>query len=78
MLGSGEKKPQFSPLRCAPVEMTKEGVIANQAFLCLCFSFCHSRRESASAPLGEYEKQIPFGNDRKKSKDAREGETTSE
>ncbi len=26
-------KPQISPLRCAPVEMTKLGVIANQAFL---------------------------------------------
>jgi hypothetical protein len=26
-------KPQISPLRFAPVEMTKLGVIANQAFL---------------------------------------------
>ncbi len=26
-------KPQISPLRCAPVEMTKLGVVANQAFL---------------------------------------------
>ena len=30
-------KPQISPLRFAPVEMTKIGVIANQAFLNLIF-----------------------------------------
>ncbi len=28
-----KRKPQISPLRCAPVEMTKSGLIANQAFL---------------------------------------------
>ena len=34
----------------------------------LCFSFCHSRREAAfRMPPGD-QKQIPCGNDRKKSK----------
>ncbi len=59
----GTQKPQISPLRFASVEMTKLGVVANPAFLNpifiikrwwqarLCPSFCHSRRESAFAPL---------------------------
>ena len=37
-------KPQISPLRCAPVEMTK---IRGNCGARPCLSFCHSRRESA-------------------------------
>jgi hypothetical protein len=36
-------KPQISPLRFAPVEMTKLGVIANQAFLSRIFIPLESR-----------------------------------
>jgi hypothetical protein len=52
--GNDRKKPQISPLRFAPVEMTKSGVIANLAFLVSAYKkqipFGNDRKKGAAAP----------------------------
>ena len=55
LLRAKGEKPQISPLRFASVEVTSQVWLPSRtaqrespsALVCLCLSFCHSRRESA-------------------------------